>query len=115
MHPRRPNLAPAHFARVVIEYLNAEFPQSWIGPRGNFLEWPARSPDLTLCDFFLWGYVKELVYKEHPQTIEQLQHRITEAMAFVPQKLCQEVCQANFLKRVHLCLREEGAHIENKL
>ena len=24
--------------------------------------WPARSPDLTPLDYFLWGYVKEMVY-----------------------------------------------------
>ena len=28
--------------------------------------WPPRSPDLTPCDFFLWGYVKDNAYK--PQT-----------------------------------------------
>ena len=26
------------------------------------LKWPPRSPDLTPCDFFLWVYVKGLVY-----------------------------------------------------
>ncbi|KAJ4441386.1 hypothetical protein ANN_11241 [Periplaneta americana] len=29
---------------------------------GNQDFWPLRSPDLTPCDFFLWGYVKEAVY-----------------------------------------------------
>ena len=24
--------------------------------------WPARSPDLTPCDYFLWGYVKDKVF-----------------------------------------------------
>ena len=28
---------------------------------------PARSPDLTPCEFFLWGYLKEEVYKQGPQ------------------------------------------------
>ena len=26
------------------------------------LPWPPRSPDLTPCDFFLWGYVKVHVF-----------------------------------------------------
>ena len=32
----------------------------------HLLLWPPRSPDLTPCDFFLWGYVKDNAYK--PQT-----------------------------------------------
>jgi len=32
----------------------------------HLLLWPPRSPDLTLCDVFLWGYVKDNAYK--PQT-----------------------------------------------
>jgi hypothetical protein len=30
------------------------------------IDWPARSPNLTSCDFFLWGYIKELVYVQRP-------------------------------------------------
>lgn len=26
------------------------------------LAWPAYSPDLTPCDFYLWGYLKSRVY-----------------------------------------------------
>jgi hypothetical protein len=28
--------------------------------------WPSRSPDLTSVDYFLWGYLKECVYKNKP-------------------------------------------------
>ena len=40
------------------------------------IEWPPRSPDLTPCDFFLWGYVKSKVYFPAPATMEQLMERI---------------------------------------
>lgn len=43
--------APPHFARPVRDFLDHEFPNKWIGRRG-FIEWPARSPDLTPLDFF---------------------------------------------------------------
>ena len=37
------------------------------------------SPHLTPCDFFLWGFVKQLVYQTPlPLTIEDLRVRITE-------------------------------------
>ena len=49
--------APAHYARKVRDYLNQLFPDRWIGHRGP-LEWATRSPDLTPCNFFLWGSLR---------------------------------------------------------
>lgn len=46
--------APAHYATAVRQRLDEEFPGRWLGRRGPY-EWPARSCDLTPCDFFLWG------------------------------------------------------------
>jgi hypothetical protein len=31
--------------------------------------WPPRSPDLSPPDFYLWGFLKENVYKNNPQTL----------------------------------------------
>jgi hypothetical protein len=47
--------------------LKAAFEQDQDGPARK----PPRSPDLTVCDFFLWGYVKDRVYVQYlhyPQT-----------------------------------------------
>jgi hypothetical protein len=38
--------------------------------------WPPRSPDLAPADFFLWGLLKNKVYKNTPRTIEQLKYAI---------------------------------------
>lgn len=54
--------ASTHFARTVQNHLNQQFPAQWIG-RGRPIKWPPRSPDLTPLDFFLWGYMKSLVYE----------------------------------------------------
>ncbi|KAG8242441.1 hypothetical protein J6590_065895 [Homalodisca vitripennis] len=43
------------------------------------LKWPPRSPDLTPADFFLWGWMKSIVYSKRINTIEELRNRITEA------------------------------------
>ena len=51
--------APAHYTRKVRDYLNQLFLGRWIGCRDP-LEWAARSPDLTPCDFFLWGFLNPL-------------------------------------------------------
>jgi hypothetical protein len=54
--------APCHYHRNVRNFLNETLPHRRIGRAVNndqhLLLWPPRSPDLTPCDFFLWGYVK---------------------------------------------------------
>jgi len=63
--------APPHYAQAVRDWLDENFPGRWIGRRGP-IEWPARSPDLTPPDFFLWGVVKDIVYANKPRTVEDL-------------------------------------------
>ncbi|XP_072017459.1 uncharacterized protein [Amphiura filiformis] len=53
--------APAHRSREVHDRLQQLFPNRVIGI-GHAQEWPARSPDLTPLDFFVWGYIKARVY-----------------------------------------------------
>ncbi|EFN80983.1 hypothetical protein EAI_12191, partial [Harpegnathos saltator] len=52
--------APAHSSRTVREILNMRFSHRWMS-RGGPITWPARSPDLNVLDYFVWGYVKSLV------------------------------------------------------
>lgn len=45
------------------------------------LRWSPRFPDLTLCDFFLWGYGKGLVYVPTLlRDVDVLKTRIIEAL-----------------------------------
>jgi hypothetical protein len=48
------------------------YPDSWIG-RGGLIYWPARSPDLTPLDYFLWGHMKNYIYREPVNSLEQLE------------------------------------------
>jgi hypothetical protein len=50
--------APPHWNLIVRASLNQRFPNRWIG-RASPISWPTRSPDITPCDFFLWGYGKD--------------------------------------------------------
>jgi hypothetical protein len=52
--------APPLWARIVQEFLGMHFPGRCFGHDGP-ISWPARSPDITPLDFFLWGYVKVIV------------------------------------------------------
>ena len=53
--------APLNWGLEVYEFLNETFPNSWIGCDGPVPRLP-HSPDITLLDFFLWGYVKDIIY-----------------------------------------------------
>lgn len=52
--------SPPHFSLNVRNRLNQQYPNKWIGKPVN---WPPRSPDLNPLDYFLWGYLKPVVYK----------------------------------------------------
>ena len=53
--------APSHWGSHVRRFLDATFPNRWIGRDGP-TPWPPRSPDNTPTDFFLWRYVKNKVF-----------------------------------------------------
>ena len=62
------------------------FPGRLISLRGD-VEWPARSPDLSPCDVFLWGYLKEKVFKHRPPSLEDLKERIQQEIDSIPPEL----------------------------
>ncbi len=59
------DFALPHYYIEVRDYLNRKLLNQWMG-RGGPISWPSRSPDLTPCDYFLWGYIKDKVYQELP-------------------------------------------------
>ena len=67
-----------HRALNVRASLDDAFPDSWIG-RGGPTAWPARSPDVTPLDFFLW--VKDRFYKTPVNAMDHLNEKIGEAVA----------------------------------
>jgi len=63
--------ATAHTAQNSMAVARGMFPQHVISHFRD-VEWPACSPDLSACDSFLWGYLKEKVYDHGPHTIQEL-------------------------------------------
>lgn len=104
---------PAHYSAIVREVLNRNYNDCWIG-RGGPVNWPARSPDLTSPDFFLWGYLKEKVYTEVPNTRENMVERIRYACAQITPDTLSTCVQA-FQARVNKCIEMEGHHFEHLL
>lgn len=71
---------PAHTSQLARNSLNQLFPNRWIGKYGP-VNYPPRSPDLTVLDYYLWGRIKDLVYRERPTTRENMIDRIIQAIA----------------------------------
>ncbi|CAF3908025.1 unnamed protein product [Rotaria sordida] len=105
--------APSHYAQPVRHFLDKTFRNRWIGRRGA-IEWPARSPDLTPTDFFLWGVIKDYVYAKKPQNLQALKDAIVTEMQSLPAELCRKACQT-VPYRLQLCKDKEGEHIEQYL
>ena len=62
------------------------------------VNWPARSPDLAPCDFFLWGYLKAKVYINRPNTLEDIINNIEAEIDRIPVDMLVRVNE-NFRKR----------------
>lgn len=103
--------APAHYAQQVRAELDNTYGNRWIG-RGGPVRWPPRSPDLTKLDFFLWGYVKDLVYKERPTTEENMRQRIINAFATITPAMLGDV-DRSLQVRINKCLQQNGRHFEH--
>jgi len=79
--------------------------------RGD-IGWPARSPDLSLCYFFLWGYLKAKVYARRPGTIEQLKEAIRQEVAAIPSAMTRKAMD-NFRERLQQCFINNGRHLSD--
>lgn len=106
-----------HWHSQVRNYLDERLPGRWIGRASEenmvYKRWPPRSPDLTPCDYFLWGYVKDKVFVPPlPVDIDDLKQRITNALATVDRHMLARVWE-EFDYRVDICRVTNGAHIEH--
>lgn len=103
--------APPHYARPVRTYLDTVFPNRWIGRRGS-IEWPARSPDLTPLDFFLWGHLKTKVYTNKPTNVDDLKERIRQEVQNITPEIIGRV-QNEFIWRLGYCQTTNGEQFEH--
>ncbi|KAJ4433692.1 hypothetical protein ANN_16003 [Periplaneta americana] len=55
------------------------------GDQDVFCKWPLRSSDLNLSDFFLFGYMKDIIYvSQPPHNLQELLHRISGGTESIP-------------------------------
>lgn len=99
--------APPHWGLVVRAALDDKFPGRWVG-RGGPIPWPPRSPDITPLDFFLWGFVKDVVYHT---PVRDLRVRITAAIEQINADMLGRTW-AELEYRLDILRATDGAHIE---
>ena len=96
-----------------IAYLERQFGVRLVSRRTQIgLDWPARSPDLNPLDFFLWGYLKSLVYNPRPATLDELERNITQAIAGLDPAMINRAI-LDIRARCHACIAAQGGHFEN--
>lgn len=108
--------APCHNVRPVTRFLNESFP-IWFGRFGT-VRWPPNSPDLTVMDTFLWGYLKdkltdavkdELVTPQRIRNflIHEIESLNTNNQGFILAAIERQ-------KRIYVkCIELNGGHVEH--
>lgn len=103
--------ATAHTANGVMDFLRRKFRGRVISHFGD-IAWPARSPDLSICDFFLWGFLKARVYTNKPRTLDLLKEAIRQEIANLSPAMLEKVFDS-FSARLEECLAKEGHHLKD--
>ncbi|KOC65463.1 hypothetical protein WH47_10042, partial [Habropoda laboriosa] len=86
-----------HSSRAAREFLNDKFP----------IRLDVRSPDLTPLDFFLWGKLKDDVYREQPTTPENMREEIIRSCASISSETVERVLE-NFAELLNACYRSSS-------
>jgi hypothetical protein len=78
--------------------------QFTVGRHGHV---PSRN---TIPDFFLWGFLKDRVFRRHIRTIQELKQAIVEEVAAIDEDLRRHV-YGNFQTRLQQCFDVNGGHL----
>ncbi|GFV69048.1 putative transposable element [Trichonephila clavipes] len=99
--------ATCHTARATIYLLKDTLGDRLISRFGP-VNWPPRSCDLTPLDYFLWGYVKSLVYADKPQTLDHLEDNIRRVIADIRPQMLEKVIE-NWTSRLDFIRASRGS------
>lgn len=103
-----------HNTREVYDKLVEMFEDRWFGYRGPW-RWPARSPDLTPLDFYLWGTIKTIVYATPATSKEDLMNRVRAAFQQLDPHEIRRATVSAVNRRILACLEQNGGHFEQFL
>ena len=105
--------APAHNYRGTYQLLNTIFNNQWIGTNGP-IQWPPRSPDLNPLDYFMWGNLKNKIYKQRYENIDALKTAVREKINQIDGRTILKTVRA-VEKRAQKCIEQRGGVFEHLL
>ena len=98
-----------HTSRHAMGISREMFPGHLISLHGD-ISWPAHSPNLNPCNFFLWGYLKSKVYINRPGSIEQLKDAIRQKITAILHEMTCHVID-NFHEHLRQCVDNNESHL----
>ncbi|GFX42889.1 uncharacterized protein TNCV_5072531 [Trichonephila clavipes] len=98
--------ATCHTARATIDLLKDTFGDRLISRFGP-VNWPSRSFDLTPLDYFLWDYVKSLVYADKPQTLDHLEDNIRRVIADIRPQISIPLKKTPFIEGTEITVASD--------
>ncbi|GFV07281.1 DUF4817 domain-containing protein [Trichonephila clavipes] len=101
------NCETCHTVRATIDLLKDTFGDRLIS-RFEPVNWSPRSCDLTPLDYFLWSYVKSLVYADKPQTLDHLEDNIRRVIADIRPQMLEKVIE-NWTSRLDYIRASRGS------
>jgi uncharacterized protein (DUF1015 family) len=67
---------------------------------------------MSVCDFFLWRYLKSCVYNHKPRNLDELKNAIDQEIAAIPAEMLVRVIE-DFNKRLESCILNDGHHLDD--
>ncbi len=65
-----------------------------------------------MCDYFLWGFLKDRIYKNAPETLAELKLAIETEIQAIESDMLERVF-SNFEERLVACIDQDGGHLEH--
>jgi len=95
--------APSHSAIIIREFLTKN--------ETNTIQQPTNSPDMALCDFFLFNRVKKPLRRTRFNSRKEVMKKLkTALMAILTIKF--QKCFESWIKRWHKCVAADGEYFE---
>jgi hypothetical protein len=105
--------ATPHTSAAVLDWLDRTFEDRVVSLKTQYA-WPPHSPDLSPLDFYLWGFLKDQVYKTSPTTLKELKTNIRREIRGINHETCKAVID-NFKRRCDVVIEQNGRHVEHVL
>ena len=78
------------------------------------IPWPARSPDKSPLDYYLWGGCEAEVRRVKPNNLEELKEVVNDFVASLDEDKVRRAVR-DVRPRAELCLKMGGGHFESQL